>query len=726
MFLTPTILQMETVECGAASLGMVLAYHGLWIPLEQLREDTNVSRDGSSEELIRKAATVHNLDSNLYKIDNRQLLLELKGPAILWWNRNHFVVYEGERGGRIRLNDPAVGRRLVSGDEFDRSFSGYAIGLTPTAAFVKGGSKPSTVAALKRRFQGGWSGLSLAVLAGILLVIPGFLSASFSTLFVNYILTEGFSSWVIPLAIGMVVAWVLQLSFTWLQLRTLVRFQFRLTLTETMGFLEHLLRLPTSYYQQRFPGDLNSRLQSNATVASLLSGQLGSSAIGVVSSVLYAGFMALYSWQLTLLVVLVALGNAVSLQLFNRARSDESKRLQQSNGRQMGVLVSGFSQMMNLKASGREGDWVSNWAGIQATTANFMQSLGVQTRYLSATSTFFQYLVVNVVVLGFGAYQVISGELTVGGLSALQLLANLLLTPITTLVSLGQQMQTVSADLARLDDVLATDIAPRFAGEFTAPGSHRSEPADGQLRRASKRKCIGHVEFKGVTFGYSRAKDPLLKNLDLSIRAGGRVALVGASGSGKSTIGNLLVGLYDPWEGEVLIDGVPVQQFGHADLTTNVSRVDQSITLFEGTIAENITMFGLHESREMITGAAMDAGLGPTIKRRQAGIDAVVTPGGGNFSAGERQQIEIARSLSKDPSILVLDEATSSLDSLTELEIDSKIRARGCTCLIIAHRLSTVRDADEIIVLDRGTIAERGTHAQLMANNGPYASLVRA
>jgi NHLM bacteriocin system ABC transporter peptidase/ATP-binding protein len=719
VYATPTILQLSKVEGPAAALSMILAYHGRWESLGQLMVDCDAGRAGATLELLEVTSKLYGLEGSPQEVPDRKSLERMDGPAIILWKGGRFLIYEGQSAGRIRVNDPAVGRRWIRAAEFDEGFQNQALLLKPGPDFTKGGVKPNILFALSYRLRGYRRSLVFGLLAGLLAVIPGSMTAVFSTIFVDYVLVRGFSYWTVPLVACMLVTCSILVGLNWLQNNSLLRVLFRFTCEQAALFTRHLYLLPVSFHKQRVPGELNNRVDLNMQVAMVLTQNLGLAIIGGISSIFYGLFMALYSWKLAVIVAGVALLNAVILKLFNTTRSNEGKRMSQVNGLQQGKLVYGLDEMERLKLGSSEQDWVTDWSTLQVQTATFRQSLSVQTRYVSSFSWFIQMLLIYVVILGFGGYQVIQGELTFGGLVALQTLGALMLAPLGAMVALGQSLQLLKAFLMRLDDVWAQRISPRFWNDLNPEKQPTDSPSASQRLR-------GEIELRNVTFGYARALDPLFKDLSLKVKPGGRVALVGVSGAGKTTVGNLVTGLYDAWSGEVLIDGKPIDSYGHAKLTSNIARVNQTVRLFEGTVNENINMFSSSISDRSIRNAVADAHLTDLLSKRPAGIHTEVYPRGANFSCGQQQQIEIARALSSDPAIVILDEATSTLDSVTERKIDENIRGRGCTCLIMAHRLSTVQDADEIIVLDHGSVAERGTHSELLALDGLYTKMVSA
>jgi NHLM bacteriocin system ABC transporter peptidase/ATP-binding protein len=709
---TPTVLQMEAVECGAATLGMILGYYGLFVPLEELRTECGVSRDGSKASNMLRAARKYKLTAKGYKKEPEQLD-EMKMPVIVFWNFNHFVVLEGFRKGRAYINDPANGRRSVDEREFDESFTGVILTFAAGPEFKKGGQQGALLPALKRRLRGSKEALLFAVLTGLGLVIPGLLIPTFTRLFVDEVLVAQRQSWMKPLLIGLGLTAVLRALFTYFQQRCLARLQTKVAVSSSSQFFWHVLRLPMEFFNQRWPGEISTRVQINDRVAQLLSGDLATTIINVLTIVFYAAVMLSYDVVLTLVAIGLAGVNILALRYVSRKRVDESRRLQKARGLVNGTAAGGLQMMESLKATGTEGEFFTDWSGRYATSMNAEQELGVFTVYLSSIPTPLLQGINTVLILWIGGLRVMDGHMSVGMLVAFQSLTMSFMDPVNQLVTLGSNLQEVEADMNRLDDVL------RYP---TDPQAESTEDDVGKGARIAQ--LSGQVDIRDLTFGYSRLESPLIDKFNLSIKPGSRVALVGGSGSGKSTIAKLVAGLYEPWSGEILLDGQPRRQVPRAILTNSLAMVDQEIFLLEGTIRDNLTTWDSTISAQNVVQAARDARIHDDVAVRKDGYDSIIDEGGTNFSGGQRQRLEIARALVGNPTILVLDEATSALDSNTEKEIDDALRRRGCTCIIVAHRLSTIRDADEIVVLERGQVVERGTHESLRSSGGVYARLI--
>jgi NHLM bacteriocin system ABC transporter peptidase/ATP-binding protein len=712
------VLQMEAVECGAAALASVLAYFGRWVPLEELRHECGVSRDGSKASNVLRAARKYGLEAKGYKYEDLEKLYELAFPVILFWNFNHFVVLEGFERGQACLNDPAQGARRVSLEELDGAYSGIVLGFARTPAFVEGGARPSMARALRRRLAGSKGALLFVLLCGLFLVIPGLAIPTFTRVFIDDYLV-GQQGWVVrPLLLLMAATLVIQAALTSLQRYYLLRLETKLALATSSRFFTHILRLPAAYFAQRFASEIGSRVQINDKVAQVVTGRLATVTIDSMMAVFYATLMWQYNASLTLVVVAMALLNVTALKLALRTRADASRRLRQDRARQLGAAVNGLRMIETLKATGAEAEFFERWAGYYAKSLNTDQQLGRLSQLASAVPPFVQ-TASTAVVLALGGWKVMNGTFTAGMLVAYQALLVSFTRPLATFVQFGTTLQELQADLNRLDDVLRYPADAQYARDPHSPGRTSESTGDGAMV-----KLAGKVELRNVTFGYSPLDKPLIQDFSLVVEPGRRVALVGASGSGKSTIAKLIAGLHEPWQGAVLLDDVPRTSLPRDLVVNSVAVVDQDVFLFGGTVTENITMWDPTIPPARTMRACRDAAIDTVIAAREGGYASTVHEGGANFSGGQAQRLEIARALVGEPAIVVLDEATSALDPTTEEWIDDSIRRRGCTTIIIAHRLSTIRDADEIIVLEQGRAVQRGTHEDMKDVDGPYKWLI--
>ncbi|HXH34276.1 MAG TPA: NHLP family bacteriocin export ABC transporter peptidase/permease/ATPase subunit [Plantibacter sp.] len=704
----PTVIQMEAAECGAASLRMVLAHHGRWVPLGELRETSGVSRDGVKASNIVKAARRYGMTAKGYRQEPDEVRAGTL-PAIVFWNFNHFLVVEGYAPGRWFLKDPAVGSRTVTDDEFDRGFTGVVLRLEPGPDFIRGGQPPPLLTSLGRRLGHSLTGLLYVVLAGLALVIPGLATAVLTKAFIDQVLVAETPGAIWPILALLAGAAATIGLLTGLRQRSLLALETKLSLQSSSSFLWHVLRLPIPFYASRSAGEISGRVPRNDRIAVLLSSEVATAFIDSVVVVFYFVVMFGYSPGLALLGVVGIALNVLVLRAVGARRRDEVLRMLQDAGLLLGTTMSGIRSIESIKAAGRESDLFTKVMGLHARTVSGTQRLGRASLPLAIVPPLIAALT-TAAILGWGGREVIAGAISLGTLIAFQTLMGRATEPIGRFVQLGGTLQEIGGDLERLDDVLA----------------HPVVGADGPGAGLPETRLAGMLELRDVTFGYSVLEPPLLDAVNLTVRPGSRVALVGGSGSGKSTISRLVAGLHEPWSGDILFDGRARDEWPRDAITSSLALVDQDIRLFSGSVRDNLTLWDTTIPTARVVNAAQDALIHDQIARRPGGYAADVREGGGNFSGGEAQRLEIARALVAEPSILILDEATSALDPATEELIDRNIRRRGCTTLIVAHRLSTIRDCDEIIVLDRGRIVERGTHDEMIGSGGAYTRLFAA
>ena len=707
---TPTVLQMEAVECGAAALGIILAYYGRWVPLSELRIDCGVSRDGSQASYLIEAGRQYGFEAHAYSIELEDLP-EIPCPYIVFWNFNHFLVVEGIGKDRVYLNDPASGPRAVSVREFHEAYTGIVLYFEPGDAFVKGGNKPSALRALYQRLKGSFGALAYCILLGFLLVLPNLAIPVFSQVFVDNVLIQSLNDWLRPLILGLILTAVLRGAFTVWQLKFLRELKLKLSVVMSSRFFWHVLRLPAAFYAQRYAGEISSRIGINDDVAEILSGRLATTSIDLFMIIFYAVVMFYYDPVLASIGVASAAINLAALRWISRNRVDANMRLAQEYGKVSGISIAGLQAIESLKACGLESSFFARWAGSYAKAINAQQELSVSSQVLGTLPSLMSALT-SALILIVGGIRIMDGVFSIGMLVAFQSLMQSFLGPVSNLVGLGSTIQELHGNLNRLDDVFQEKVDPQ--SKESAAGVEAEDCA----------RLEGIVELDSLTFGYNRVAPPLIEGLSLRIKPGQRVAFVGPSGSGKSTIARLVCGLYEPWSGEIRFDGKRRRETHRAVLTTSIAMVEQDIFLFEGSVRENLTLWESSVSEHDLVQACKDAAIHDDIIALPGGFDSLLEEGARNLSGGQRQRLEIARALVHNPSILVLDEATSALDAETERSIDQNLRRRGCSCIIVAHRLSTIRDCDEIIVLHEGKVVERGRHQDLLKGGGSYASLI--
>jgi ATP-binding cassette, subfamily C, bacterial len=725
---TLTILQLEEVECGAAALGIVLGYYGRYVPLAELRQECGVSRDGSQPASIVKAARRYGLRAKAFKKEMAQLT-QMRFPVIAFWNFSHLLVIEGFGKDNVYLNDPATGPRTVSRREFEEAYIGVVLVMEPGPEFAKGGRKPSVLRSLIERLQGSVGTVALTMLLGFLLVIPGLALPVFSQVFVDQILVEDRMDWLRPLLLGMLVTTLIQAFLFAQQKRYLRQLQIKLAAGMSSQFFWHMLKLPIGFYTQRFPGEIAGRVKLNDKVAQAISGSMAETLISVVMAVLYLLVMFAYSWILATIALGLATLNMVALGRAEGWLEEHYMQIDKDDGKLEGMGIAGIQSMETLKASALESDFFSRWAGHLAKSINNYREIAIVYEVLQILPVLTTMLTTTL-VLAVGGWQIMEGQMTIGVLVAFQSLLTSFQLPINQLMGFAITLPTLAGNLMRLDDVLANTTDSPFKRSSRGIDEQRSTGVEGKPLQSFPSSLLqpirltGHVELRNVTFGYAQVNKPLIENFSCVVRPGQRVALVGGSGSGKSTVAKLVAGLYEPWSGEILFDGQLRQEIPRSILVNSIATVEQEVFLFSGTVRDNLTLWDTTVTDAQLRRACMDARIQDVILAMPGGHNGKLSEGGINLSGGQRQRLEIARSLISNPSILILDEATSALDGETEQLIYASLQQRDCSCLIVAHRLSSIKDCDEIIVLDRGVVVQRGTHDQLMQMGGFYAELV--
>lgn len=706
---TPTIYQMEATECGAASLSMIMGYYGRYVPLEKMRIETGVSRDGCNAKNILKAGRKYGFDAKGYR-KSLDSLMEIEAPCIIHWNFNHFVVYEGRKGKYFYINDPAMGRRKLTYEDLDEAFTGIVLTFEKTDAFQKEKRRRTLMGFIKNRLQGQYSAVLAMVSVGLLLVFPGLIIPVFSQVFIDDILIGGNTGWMNILLFIMAGTMLFQAFLSYYRGILLQKLQNKMSLISAHGFLSHMFRLPMGFFDQRYAGDLADRVKNNNNVNNFLAGELAETALNIFVAAFYLILLLIYSPMLTLIGIAGIVINMLLVQFTSGIIESSTMKMQQDQGKLVGAVFAGLNITSTLKASGAESEYTSRILGYYAKTIRMEQKLGKMQQIINAIPNVFDE-VSNVLVLLFGGILVIRGEMTAGMLVAFTSLLDAFVDPVNKLVGFIQKIQTLKADMSRVEDIMRYGQDEKFI------------PSKKQVVMTSK--LSGDVELRDIAFGYSILEKPLVEHFSFHLESGRSIAFVGASGCGKSTVSKIVSGLYLPWEGEIRMDGIPVRDIPKEILSSSVSTVSQKITLFSGTIRENLTMWNSSILEEDMIRAAKDACIHDVITQKPGAYEFHLDEGGANLSGGQRQRLEIACALTTNPTILIMDEATSALDPLVEKEIVDNIKRRGCTCVIVAHRLSAIRDCDEIIVMERGKIVQRGTHETLMNEEGHYQRLLQ-
>ena len=708
----PVIMQMEALECGAACLAMVLAYFGKWIPLEQVRLDCGVSRDGSNMKNVYLAARSYGLEPHGYRMELEGIRSSASFPCIIHWNFNHFVVLDGFRGNKAVINDPARGIVQVPMEQFDESFTGLVMTFEPSSDFVPSGKRKSTLSFARKRLKGAAPAVVFIVLTSILSYLFGIINPVMSRIFFDRLLTGKAPEWFHPFLAVMVALAVFQIIVQWAQTVYSLKINGKMAIEGNSSFMWKVLRLPMEFFSQRMTGDILLRQGTNASIAGTLVDTVAPLALNTIMMVFYLVVMLRYSVLMTLVGITSLVLNLGVARYLSAKRVNLTRVQMRDAGKLASATMAGISMTETIKSSGAEGGFFRKWSGYQASVntqrvrfATLDARIGLIPRFISVAS--------NYLVLFLGVRLAMDGNFTLGMIATFQGLLTSFMDPAMTLISADQTIQEMRTDMERVEDVMEYPDDPALTFGADCPEEDYA-------------KLKGEVELRGVTFGYSRLGNPVVTDFSMHLKPGQRIAVVGASGCGKSTISKLITGLYQPWQGDILFDGKPISQIPRNVFTGSVAMVDQDIVLFEDTIANNIRMWDESIADFEVILAARDAQIHDDILQRPGGYQGKLTENGKDLSGGQRQRLEIARVLAQDPSIIILDEATSALDAKTEYELVKAVRDRGISCIVIAHRLSTIRDCDEIIVLDKGMVVERGTHDELYARGGAYTELVQS
>ena len=706
----PVIMQLEVLECGAASLTMIMAYYGKWVPLEQVRADCGVSRDGSKAKNILKAARGYGFKAKGYRCEVSAIKNKVSYPCIIHWNFNHFVVLDGFKGDTAYINDPARGEVKVPMEEFDRSFTGICIQIEPGEDFVPSGKPKSTLEFARKRLIGAGTAVVFLLISTVIGYLFGIINPVFSRFFMDRLLTGENRELLMPFIGLMSLFALVQVIVAWVQAIYQMKINGKMALVGSSTYIWKILKMPVEFFSQRMAGDILQRETLNASIANTLVETFTPLLLNTVMMVFYLIVMLRYNVTLTFVGVITIIINLAVSRVISAKRVNITRVQTRDAGKLAASTVSGIQMVETIKSSGAENGYFQKWAGYQASVNSQNMKFTRMNQFLGMVPSLLSDIA-NSVVLVLGVWLVMRGEFTIGSIMTFQGFLGAFMSPAMTLISAGQTIQEMRTDMERVDDVMEYPEDVYFSDDPVVEDKDYS-------------KLGGRVELKDVSFGYSRLGEPLIEHFSMKLEPGSRVAFVGTSGCGKSTLSKLISGLYKPWSGEILFDGKPISEIDRTVFTSSVAVVDQDIILFEDTIDNNIRMWNSTLKDFEVILAAKDAQIYDDIMARDGGFHGLLTEGGKDLSGGQRQRLEIARVLAQDPSIIIMDEATSALDAKTEYEVVKAVKDRGITCIVIAHRLSTIRDCDEIIVMDKGHVLERGTHEELYAKGGVYTELI--
>ena len=702
----PVVLQLEKMDCGAACLSMISAYYGRWVSLEQARSDCGVSRDGVSAKSIVLAARSYGFEAKGYSLEPEVLSKRVTFPCIIHYQMSHYVVLCGFKNDHAIIVNPARGEEKVPFDVFKKLFTGICLEIVPGADFVPSGEKRSLFSFAKKRLCGMGVVAALIMAAMAVNSFFGFINPYMSGVFLDRILSGKDPKYLHTFIIIMFALALVQVIVALTQNLYRLKLEGRLSKDGNSDFVKKLLSVPQEFFSRRMAGDLIIRKEKNAAISMSLVAVIAPLFIQSVMMVFFLVVMIKESLVLTAVGLLTVVINLFMARLITQKRMDFSRRHLSDTGRLTSNTLSGIGMMESIYASGAEDGYFQTWRGYQALKNSGRVAFLTQSSYLDVIPGFLSAASGYVVML-IAVFLTMEGKFSLGLMTAFLGYLSSFMTPADTLISSGQRISEMRTDMERITDVMEYEKDELSA----ALGA-------GALR------LFGMISIKDVSFSYAKFDKPVLKDISLNISPGESVAIVGHSGSGKTSLLRLLTGLYQPTSGRIMYDGKSIKEIGHESFTRSVAVVDQDISFFGDTIKNNLKMWDECISDEDMINACKDACIYDDIIRREGGFDSVLSQGGADLSGGQRQRLDIARALCKNPAVLILDEATASLDVKIEREVLSAIRRRGITCIMVTHRLSAISDCDNIIVMDAGCIVASGRHDELYENNALYKMLV--
>jgi len=707
---TPTMLQMEATECGATSLSIILAYYNKYITSEEARIACGVSRDGTKAINIIRAARNYGMEAHGANLDITDLN-KVNVPFIVYWQFNHFLVVEGYNESKVYLNDPATGPRSISWQDFESGYTGVVLEITPGDQFkAEGLPESTTLSLLIRQLGKNFSPVFFIILLTTALIIPKVSLPIFSKAFVDYLLIDNQRNLIPVILWGIGLSTVAMGLFSWFQAKLLYRLKMKLNIVNTVNFLWHLFHIPIRYYQQRSTGDIVQRNELSEKIAAFLAHDIPANLVGVLEIVCFALVIFLLSWQLGMVLIIVVFLNLIALQLGKRTLTDIGRQYAQEQGKLEGIETNGIQIIETLKVSGLEHYFFNRWIAHYTKVLNTEQKMVWISTYLGLVPTFLSFMT-NLIMICFGAWLVMKGSITIGTIVAIQALTTSFMTPVNQLISFISKFSQLKGDIFRLNDVINTKIDPRYLKKEITEKNILSTEAENILT------------INNLSFSYSPLDPPTIDNLSLKVKPCQRIAIVGASGSGKSSLAKLICGLNLLDKGDILLNNFSITTITPSALAKMIAYVDQNVLFFPGNLRENLTLWDKNINDEHIYSLLKKVNLYEEVITR-GGLSTRIVESGSNFSGGQCQRLEIVRALLRKPKLLILDEATSAMDAALEAKVYANLHDLDCTVVVIAHRLSAIKESDVIYVLNEGRIVEQGSHAELIGQAGYYNELV--